>query len=101
LTSECQSVQDTRRGEEEGVSSRESGSEYASVDDMRKDFDTRVVESDNVGRLGSGTGGLEEVLVVVGNEHAGNEYTDEVEEYDTVEHTFDGFGNVPARVNSF
>ena len=101
LPSQSQTVEDTGRGEQEGVTGREGGGENGCVDDMRQDLYSRVIECNHVRRLSSGSRRPEEVRIVVCNEHAGNQHTDEVEEHDPVENTLHGLGDVAPRVDGF
>ena len=61
-------------------------------------MDAGAADRDDVGRLRGGPGSVEQVGVVVGHEHAGDEDAEDVEDEDAPEHAADGPGDVPARV---
>lgn len=59
LTTESETVNDTRRGEEEGVAGGERGREDGGVDDVRQSANTSESHGDDVGRLSGGSSVLE------------------------------------------
>ena len=75
LSSEGETVKHTRRREQEGVSGGEGGGENACVDDVREDLDSGAGNSDDIGGLRCCAARLQKVLVIVGDEHAGDQDT--------------------------
>lgn len=75
LSSQRQTVEHTGGSVKEGVSSGEGGGEDTSVDDVGEDLDTSTSHDNDIGRLSSSSGVLEETIIVVGNEHSGDEDT--------------------------
>ena len=55
LSTESETVKDSRRSEEERIARREGGCEDAGIDDVREDLDARTCDGNDVGRLCSGS----------------------------------------------
>ena len=61
-------------------------------------MDAGPADRDDVGRLRSGPGPVEQVGVIIGHEHAGDQDAEDVEDEDAPKHAADGPGDVPARI---
>lgn len=78
MSTEAKAVEHTRSAEKETVASGEGRGEYTSIDKMWKASYSSTGNCNNEGRLGSGSAGLEEVRVVVSDEHANDQDTQEL-----------------------
>ena len=84
---------------QEGVAGRRSRCQDDSVDDMRENWDTGVLDCNDPGRCGR-AGLLDQPLIVGGDHHANGERTQDIKEEDTPENTSNSLGNVPPWVGS-
>ena len=90
LTTDSKTVQNTRRTEEERVARRERAGKDSGVDDGRKCVDASTADRNDVGRLRGSATTVEQIGIIVRNEHAGDEDTEDVENDDTPENAADG-----------
>ena len=90
LATDSKTVQNTRRTEEERVARRERAGEDSRVDDGRKCVDASTADRNDVGRLRGSATTVEQIGIIVRNEHPGDEDTEDVENDDTPEHAADG-----------
>ena len=95
LPADGEAVQDARGAEEERVAGGERAGEDGRVDDGGQRLDAGAADRDDVGRLRGGAGAVEQVGVVVGHEHAGDQDAEDVEDDDAPEDAADGLGDVP------
>ena len=98
LTTNSKTRQNTRRAEEERVARRECTGEDSCVNDGWKCPDTSTAYRNDVWRLGSSASAVEQIGVVVRNEHTSDQDAEDVEDNDTPEHAADGLRDVAARV---
>ena len=95
LPADGKAVQDARGAEQERVAGGERAGEDGRVDDGGQRADAGAADRDDVGRLRGGAVPVEQVRIVVGHEHAGDQDAENVEDDDAPEHAADGLGDVP------
>lgn len=64
-------------------------------------MDAGAADRDDVGRLRGGAVSVQQVWIVEGHEHSGDQDTEDIEDEDTPEHAADCLGDVPPRVFGF
>lgn len=95
LPADGKAVQDARGAEQERVARGERAGEDGRVDDGGQRVDAGTADRDDVGRLRGGAASVEQVRIVKGHEHAGDQDAEDVEDDDAPEHASDGPGDVP------
>lgn len=90
MPADGQAVQDTRRAEQERVAGRKRAGEDGRVNDRGQSVDSGAADRNDVGRLGGSAGPVEQVGVVVWNEHASDQDSENVEYNDPPEHAANG-----------